>query len=596
MMFLAMSVTLGGIPPEELIRQLDRVGSSAAFQQVDRLKRFLCFVVGETVAGRGSQLKEYVIGVQVFDKDTSFDPRTDPIVRVQARRLRSRLAKYYAEEGVGDTVVIELPKGGYGPVFRRGEGVAQKRSIAHALASRNTIAVLPFADQSPAGDMGYFCQGLRQEILHALTASETLRVLASGDGEPASAGAPVNLRAAAAELDAAILVTGSLRKHGPAVRITVQIIDGPSGSYAWSECLDGAAESGFALQELVAKAVAGRLRDATRAGTAKGLTRPVENLAARNLYLQGRFHMNQRTEESLRKAVEFFERALVEDGQYAHAFAGLADTYGLLGHYGVMAPAEVWTKSASSAASAVMADENSAESHVSLAHVKSTQDWDWAGSEREFLRAIQLDPRHSTAHHWYAISCLAPMARLDEALEEILVAQSLDPVSSIIARDLARVFCYRREYEAALEQIDHTVELNPHFSPAYWALALIQEQRGEFDEAIAACQRAVQLSPRSPLMHGALGRTLALAGRREQAVEILEELCRLAEKRYVSPFELALMHFALGDTEQGFRYLTKAYQDRSFELLSILVDPRFDAIRKDPRFSELATQLGLRNA
>lgn len=588
-MMCLLTMSRGGVDSEEMIRQLDCIGSSATFQQVDRLKRFLTFVVLETAAGRGNQLKEYVLGVQVFDKDTSFDPRTDPIVRVQARRLRARLAKYYADEGLGDAVLIELPKGGYAPTFRHLDSPQPKRSIARALASRNTIAVLPFADQSPSGDMEYFCSGLAQEIANTLTASETVRVLATTRAATATG----DLRQTAALLDVGMLVSGSVRKHGSCLRVTVQIIDGASGAYAWSESVNGSLEDPFRLQELVSKGVLARLQDAVQPVGGKGSTRPIENLAARNLYLQGRFHMNQRTEEGLRKAVEFFEKALVEDSQYAQAFSGLADTYGLLGHYGVLAPADVWTKAASSAASAVMADEDSAESHVSLAHVKSTQDWDWAGAEREFLRAIRLDPRLSTAHHWYAISCLAPMARLDEALEEMLLAQSLDPVSSIIARDLARIHYYRRDFEAALEQIDFTVELNPHFSPAYWALGLIQEQRGEFDESIAAFRRAIQLSPRSPLMHGALGRTFALAGKREESLHILEELCGLAEKRYVSPFELASINFGLGENAEGFRWLAKAFQDRSFELLSLLVDPRFDSIRSDPRFAALARQLGL---
>ena len=171
------------------------------------------------------------------------------------------------------------------------------------------------------------------------------------------------------------------------------------------------------------------------AGPPRGRGRPTENLAAYNLYLQGRYHLNQRTEEGLRKAVEFFDKAIVEDAQYAQAYSGLADAYSLLGHYGVLAPAEVWTKTASNAAWAVLQDEHSAEAHTSLAHVKSTQDWDWLGAEREFQRALSLDPRYPTAHHWYAVSCLAPMGRLDDAREEMLLAQALDPISSIIARD-----------------------------------------------------------------------------------------------------------------------------------------------------------------
>jgi serine/threonine-protein kinase len=150
--------------------------------------------------------------------------------------------------------------------------------------------------------------------------------------------------------------------------------------------------------------------------------------------------------------------------------------------------------------------------------VKSTQDWDWLGAEREFQRAVGLDPRYPTAHHWYAVSCLAPMGRLGDARDEILLAQALDPISSIIARDVARVHYYRQDFDAALEQCDHTIELNPHFSPAYWILGLVQEQRGEFEESVAAFQRAIQLSPRRPIMQAALGRTLAPSGKREEAL------------------------------------------------------------------------------
>jgi tetratricopeptide (TPR) repeat protein len=324
-----------------------------------------------------------------------------------------------------------------------------------------------------------------------------------------------------------------------------------------------------------------------------GPNRPAVNLAAQNLYLQGVYHLNQRTEEGLRKALDFFERALGEDAHYALAHSGLADAYGLLAHYGVRGPAEVWTKAASSAMTAVMLDGLSAEAHTSCAHVKATQDWDWAGAEREYQRAISLNPRYATAHHWYAASCLAPLGRLDEALDEILLAQSLDPVSSIVARDVAMIHYYRRDFETALDQCDHTIELNPHFAPAYWLLGLIQAQRRDFDESLAAFQRAVHLSPQTPRMHGALGRTLALSGRRKRALEVLRKLESYASERYVSPLEFAWIQFALGDLDLGFRWLAKACDDRSFDLISMKVDPRFDPLRDDERFAPILKQLGL---
>jgi TolB-like protein/Tfp pilus assembly protein PilF len=574
--------------PSVITQQLDRLLASATFRQVDRLKRFLSFIVREGIAGRSDQLKEYVIGVQVFDKEASFDPRADPIVRVQARRLRARLVRYYQEEGRPDEVAIDLPKGGYAPTFRLREGgTSVKRSITASLLNKNTVAVLPFADHSAAGDLAYFCNALRQEIIHALAALQTLRVLAWDPEEPVDAADP---RQAVNTLHAAMVVSGSIRIAGDKLRVIAHLIDGASGCYLWSESMD-CTETDFHAQEAIAQTIMKKLRpDALGSGLLRG-SRRTGNLAARNLYLQGRYHMDQRTEEGLQKGVEFFERAIVEDSQYALAHSGLADAYGLLTHYGVLAPAQVWTKAASSAASAVLLDGSSAEAHTSLAHVKSTQDWDWSGSEREFRLAISLDPGYATAHHWYAVSCLVPTGRLDEALDDMLIAQSLDPVSSIVARDLALVHLYRRDLDAALDQCDHAIELNPHFSPAYWTLGLIQEQRGDFDESAAAFHRGIHLSPQTPRMQSALARTLALAGKRKEALEIVRRLEALAKHRYISPFEFASMRFALAQIDAGFRWLNQSCQDRSFELLSMRVDPRLDMVRNDPRFNAIAKQM-----
>ena len=274
--------------------------------------------------------------------------------------------------------------------------------------------------------------------------------------------------------------------------------------------------------------------------------------------------------------------------------SGLSDAYSLLTHYGVRSPVDVWARAASAAATAVMLDDTSAEAHTSLAHAKSTQDWDWSGAEREFLRAIELDPRYATARHWYAMSCLVPMGRLEDALEQVLLAQALDPVSAIIAREVSLLHYYRRDFEAALERCDHVVELNPHFSPAYWALGFIQEQRGEPDESIAAFQRAVQLSPQSPRMQAALARALAVAGKRGAATDVLATLNELAGHRYVSPADVALVHFALDQTATGFEWLERACNERSFEMVSIKVDPKWDSLRGDGRFDTIVSRVGRR--
>lgn len=571
-------------------QQLARILASRTFHQADRLKRFISFVVEETIAGRGTQLKEFLLGMEVFGKDARFDPRTDPIVRVQARRLRVRLARYYSEEGQEDEVLIDLPKGGYAPVIERHEP-PPKRMVTAALVGRNTVVVIPYTDYSPQGGQECFCKGVGEEIIQTLMRLNNIRVVSPRTQTPSEGAA--DPRDAADRLNAAITITGSIRQSRDEFRITTHLIDGVSGRYLWTDSIDRRMDDVFAIQEEIAAAVAEKLGAELSGGWAAKGQKPTGNLAAYNLYLQGRYHMGQRTEEGLRLAVEFFERAIVEDEHYAEAFCGLADANGLLGHYGIVSPAEVWTKIASNVSWAATLNDNSAEVHTSLAHVKATQDWDWLGAQREFQRAIQLDPRYPTAHHWYAMSCLAPLGKLDEALDEIQIALALDPISSIISRDRAVIYYYQREFESALDQCDHTIESNPHFSPAYWALGLIQEQRGDFDESAAAFQRAIQLSPNSPRMRGALGRTLALAGKKKEALKTLSDLHDLAAKVYVSPFELASLHFALGQVEPGFEWLTRAYQDRCYELVSIRVDPRLDSLRGHPMFTSLSSKLGV---
>jgi TolB-like protein/Flp pilus assembly protein TadD len=567
--------------------QLARILRSETFQQADRLKRFLTFVVTEAISGRQEELKEYVIGVQVFRKEETFDPRTDPIVRVQARRLRAKLVRYYREEGRADALIIDLPKGGYAPLFRpRETPVLVKRTAGTLLISRNTVIVERFADHSPGRVLESFCDAVRDELIHQLAQVPGMRVLASRGTEPRG------------ELDdqvrgAAVIVGGSVRQADDQLRTTVHLVDAASNCYLWSEAIDTSRSETFDTQERVAAAVIKKIEPdwlGRRVGT---FGAPVQNLAAQNLYVQGRYHLNQRTEEGLRKSVEFFEKALGEGAEFAPAHSGLADAYNLLAHYGVLAPADAWTKAASAASTSVMLDDMCAEAHTSLAHVKATQELDWKGAEGGFLRAISLDPRYATAHHWYAMSCLAPLGRLDEALDEIMAAQSLDPVSSIVSRDVAVVHYYRRDFETALEHCDHTIELNPHFGPAYWMLGVIQEQRRDFDESAAAFQRAVHLLPNTPRMYGALGRTFALAGRRAQALEMLKKLEALSRHRYVSPLEFAWIRFALGEEAAGFRWLTKACADRCFDLIAIKVDPRFDPYRGDARFGPLIAHLGL---
>jgi tetratricopeptide (TPR) repeat protein len=265
----------------------------------------------------------------------------------------------------------------------------------------------------------------------------------------------------------------------------------------------------------------------------------------------------------------------------------------LMCHYGAVEPSSMFTKVSANAVQAVALDDLSAETHTSLAHVKATQDWDWPGAAKEFLKAIALDPEYPLAHHWYAMSCLVPQGKLDAALAEMHRAQSLDPVSSIISRDIAVLHYFKRDFGAALDQCDRTIEQNPHFSGTYWVLGLVQARRGEFDEAIAACERALQLTPASAGARGELGHMLAQAGRKDQARQILAELDERSRAEYVPAFKLALIQFELGNWNKAFDLLAAARAERTFELTYLSCDPRFDFLRKEPRFIAFVRQLGL---
>jgi serine/threonine-protein kinase len=560
-----------------IAEQLARILASPVFKRADRLRQFLEFIVGESLAGRASALKEYTVATKVFGKEIAFDARTDPIVRVQARRLRAKLQRYYASEGASDPVVIDLPRGGYAPVMRATTGSASaQRAVRTKLLSGNTITVQAFTDLSMDHTLGPVAAGLRDEIIHGLSDVATLRVNAAA---PDAAQAPGDV--------AALVIGGSVRNGNGRLRVHVHVIDGASSTYLWSDAIDGSTADPIALQERAAAAVRAQL------GGERARSRPVANLAAQSFYRQGRYHLDQRTEDGLTRAVTYFDRAISEDAQYAQAHAGLADAFGLLAHYGVLGPADAWPRTAAAAQMAVSLDDQSAEAHTSLAHVRATQDWNWSAAEQGFRRALELDPRYTTAHHWYAAACLVPLRRLDEAREEMIIAQSLDPVSSIIARDLAMVHYYRRDFEAALDQCDHTIELNPHFAPAYWSLGIVQEQLGDLDESAAAFQRAVLLSPRTPRLIGALGRALALAGRTDEAVDARSALQQRAADRYVSPLDFAWIELGLGDVDAALGCLERAFDERAFDLINAHADPRFDVVRSDHRFVALAARLGL---
>jgi len=577
-----------GVTEPAVLAQLEKILASATFVNSGRLSRFLRYAVEGAARGRTAQLKEYAVALAVFDKRESFDPRYDPIVRVEAGRLRTRLKHYYETEGQHDPLLVDLPKGSYVPRFTTHQG---KNVEAPAVPySLNSIAVLPFADHSPDRNQEYFCDGMTEELINALTKLPGLQVSAWTSALRLR-GQTDDILKISLQLKVGAVVAGSVRKAGDRLRITVQLIGAPDGRYLWSEIYDRELKDVFSIQEEISQAIVAKLK--VRIAEKHLVRRYTENFDAYNLYLKGRYHWNQRSERSLKKGIGYFEQAIALDPQYAPAYSGLADSYSLLGNYGVLPAKNVKAKALTAALKAVEIDSTLAEAHTALGHVKATYCWDWPGAKQEYQTAISLNAAYPTVHHWYAITYLAPLGMLDAALAEMEKAEELNPVSVSIKRDLAVIFYYSRQYEEAAEHCHGAIELDPNFHGAYWALGLAYEGLSLYPEAVAAFEKGLALSPDTPRLWGSLGHAFAAWGKDAEAKGVLERLNRLSASSYVSPFDFALVHLGLGDLEASFMWLELAYKSRSYELVSARVDPKFDAVQSDARFSKLLKRLGL---
>jgi len=461
-----------------------------------------------------------------------------------------------------------------------------------------SIAVLPFSNLSADKEQEYFCDGMAEEIINALTHVEGLRVVARTSAF-SFRDKEVDIREIGRRLNVETLLEGSVRKAGNRVRITAQLVNVADGYHLWSEKYDRnigelcCPEDIFAIQDEISLAMVEELKGKLlRKEKAAIVKRHTEDLEAYNLYLKGRHFWNKRTEGSLRKSIEYFKQAIRKDPGYALAHAGLADSYFTLRDYASVSPKEVYPKAREAVQKALEIDGTLAEAHTSLAQLRF-REWDWEGAEKESKRAIQLNPGYATAHHWYALQ-LMYMARFDEAIAEMKKAQESDPLSLVISRNAALVFYFGRDYDRALEELKKTLEMDPSFSLTRAWLAHVYLQKGLYKEALREFQKEnVPPEGLDPSLEVGKGITYVKMGKRSKARKVLDGLLERAKEAYVPPILLADLHFALGENDQGFKWLNKGYEERDSTLLEIKVDPGFDSVRSDPRFKALLKKVGL---
>ena len=583
--------------PEEIRAQLEKVLASRLFARSARLCRFLRFSVEESLAGNCGRLKEQIIGTEVFDRRPDYDPRIDPIVRVEARRLRGKLKAYYASSGRGDSMTIGLPKGAYLPFFKTraaapGSRTSLMAASGSALAPRKSIAILPFANMMQGADDDYFSDGLTEELIHLLTRIPSLRVVAWSSTSKLR-GREADLAGIRRQLRVGSVLRGSVRRTPERVRVTVQLIDSASGDYLWSESYDRGLENVFEIQGEIARAIVQALRLKLTGLPQTETPRRAPNVACYNLCLQGRFHANKRTMDGLRKSVERFEEAILADESCAEAYAGLADAYSLLADYGLMSPAEAVPKARAAAERALELDPQSAEANVSLAFVRSSFEWRWEEAEALYRTAIAANPGYSRARHWFGLDYLGLLGRFQEALSEVRAAHDLDPLSMILREGVGYMHMLCRDYPRSVAVYREITDMDPDFYKGHSSLGRVLSLMAKYDLAIASLERARQLGGEVPSILAALGEVLGRAGRTDEAHGVLRELTALSQTRWVPASCFAILHLGLGDHATALTFLETATDRRELPVTALNVHPLYDPLRSEPRFQRLLERIGL---
>jgi TolB-like protein/DNA-binding winged helix-turn-helix (wHTH) protein/Flp pilus assembly protein TadD len=470
------------------------------------------------------------------------------------------------------------------------------RSFSHRLSVPRgpvRLAVLPFQNLSGDPQQDFFSDGFTETLITELGQFNELRVI-SRTSAMHYKGLSKTLPEIARELHVDAVLEGSAERTGDRVRVTAQLIEAPGDRHLWAGRYERDVHDVLRLQDEVAEAIAGevRLNILKLPGQARvhmPQARAVDS-EAYQLYLQGRYFWNKRTAKGLQEAIDYFQRAIEVDPGYAPAYVGLAECYGLLPTYTNLHSGEADKKAIAAATKALEIDSNLAEAYATLASADPNR-WDWLEAERQFRRAIQLNPSYATAHQWYG-DCLQQMGRLDQATAEYRKAYELDPVSLPVNFVVAYQSYVLRDYNRAIEQSLKLLDMDPNFANGHFELGLIYGAKGVFGKAISEFQAGRSLDPANPLMLSLLGHAYGAAGNRKDAKNVLRDLTILAKQEPVSAFHFAIVHMGLNENDQAFELLNKAWDERYWMMGWLKVDPFFDSLRPDPRFTALVRRMG----
>ena len=632
-----MDAGLGVCPSEEVTAQLSRILATEAFRRSPSLGRFLTYLVDRALAGELQGIKEYRLGLEVFDRGEDFDPRDDTIVRVQARNLRARLDEYYESPTSSDTIRFAVPKGAYTlrfhsievPAAGGSESVAVvQASPAHTIpllvASRRrstaivavlitilaaaasglfwlrhspksspgsgagdtTLLVAPFTNLSADKDNEYFAGGLTEELIDALASLPGLRVVAR-TSSPRWTGKELdfdNLR----ELGIDNVVEGSVRKQGSRVRISVRLTAASNGRHLWSQEYDREIQDSILTEQEIASAVASTLK--LRFAPAASVERP--NPDAYELYLKGRYSWHQYDAASAANGITYLKRSLSLDPSFALAYIALAGCYGTQVMYYRIPAVEGYAKMREMTLKALQFDDTLAEAHTLLGGTYAWNDWNWDRAEVEYRGGVQLAPQSVIAHQYYA-SFLGALGRQTEAEAEMREAIRLDPLDTLLEWGEAQLMLWRGENRGAEALLKKVMKQDPEFGLTAQLFAEVEWSLGKDNEAEAVLRAHLAKHPSNPIPLGELGYTLAKAGRTREAGDILKQLQDLAPQSAVPPQALAIVYLGLGDHKKAIEELWKASDARTIRVPWLRVEPVYAPLRQDPRWPDLLRHVNL---
>lgn len=603
---------------QEVRQHLAKLVASPLFAAAGKRIRFLTFLVERALAGDADSIKEYLIGVEVYDRPEGYDPRTDPIVRVEASRLRAKLLEYYETAGKDDPIRILLPKGRYVPVFedRRKTPIELPVSIPSkparawifaasilaimallgagwyssrpkAEANVFSIAVRPLVGLSPDAETAALASGISEELTTELAKIPGLRIT----------------ELAGAKRAQGHVLEGTVRREGQRVRVAMKLIDMAEGYHLWAETYERDLTTSFEAQPEIARLVA---RTVGRLSGAKLRHTPTDNPKAFDLYLKayrnfrqvhpdekftnGRSALLPSIPEELRQSVRLFEEAVRLDPKFAEAWAGLADACWTSSDYDAAGGAQLTARAMDAAAKAIALNDAIEPAHAVKGEILRMRDWDFTGAEREFRRAIELNPRRSSTQRQLA-QLLIISQRFELAEVELNRALTFDPDSPVLISGLGWLHYRAGRYDAALEQIRRALALNNAHAYSYWLRGLVFQRMKQYKEAEQAFRMSLQNADYDLRVTPALGNLYAASGRRAEALAILKQVQAKDQAGVSSAYSLALIHTGLGDKAKALDLLEKAYEARENSVPYLMVDPRFEGLRKEPRFTALFAKL-----